>query len=109
MNIMLFGNSFADKSRFFQFRLSFEMTNFRSHIFIRPKDFVGTPFVVIDNRIGRFQNRLRGAIVLLQFYGFSSRIVFFKIKNILNIRTAPSVNTLVRIPYDTNILPFGGQ
>lgn len=100
MNIMLFGDRIADESRLFMLGLSRKMLNFRPVHLIGPQIFLRSTFIIIDNRISRIENNLCRSVVLFQFYRCTIRIILFEIQNILNIRPAPCIDTLIRIAYD---------
>ena len=60
--------------------------------------------IVSDHGIGRIQNALCGAVVLLQFDHARIRKMVFKIQNVIDVRAAEFVDRLVVIPHHTKVL-----
>ena len=60
--------------------------------------------VVGNHRIGRIQNGLGGAIVLLQANGSAATILLFEAENVFDGGTAEAVNTLVIVSHHADIL-----
>ena len=88
---------------FISFIVRLIVNNFRTVAVSSPQIFRLASAVVIDNGIGGIQNNLRAAIVLLQFHQLGIGIILFKIKDILDIGTAPAVNALVGIAYYADV------
>ncbi|MPM79257.1 hypothetical protein SDC9_126290 [bioreactor metagenome] len=65
--------------------------------------------VVLDHVICCAQDFFCGAVVLLQQDHFCVRIILFEVEDVLHVGTAPTVDTLVRIPDDTDVFEFAGQ
>ena len=63
----------------------------------RPHRFRLAAGIVVDQGIGRIEDHLGRAVILLQFDYRSFRVIFFKIKDVADIGAAPAVNALVRI------------
>ena len=68
-----------------------------------PQPFALSAQIMGDHRIGCIQNRLGGAIILLQADQAAAFILLFKIQNIGNGGATEPVNTLVIIAYHANI------
>ena len=58
--------------------------------------------IVLDNRVGRIDNGLRRAVVLLQFEYLCHRVVAAEVEDILNLSTAERVDTLRIIAHHTD-------
>ena len=70
---------------------------------IGPQLLLPAILIARNQRIGRRQNRLRRAIVLLQQNRRGLRIVLLKLLNIANSRTTEGINGLVRIAHHTQL------
>ena len=62
-----------------------------------------------DDGVGRVQNVLRGAVILLQPDGAGTLVLLFKAENVADVRAAETVNTLVIVAHHADIVPFVGQ
>ena len=67
------------------------------------------PLVVADDGVGRVQNVLRGAVILLQPDGAGALVLLFKAENVADVRAAETVNALVVVAHHADIVPFVGQ
>ena len=68
-----------------------------------PEGFVLPSFVMRDDLIGSIKDVTGRSVILLQFDDNSIRIVVFKFKDIADISSAPSVNALVVVTYNTQV------
>ena len=62
-----------------------------------------------DDGVGRVQNVLRGAVILLQPDGAGALVLFFKAEDVADIRAAETVNALVVVAHHADIMPLVGQ
>ena len=95
--------------RFFALIHAVIMGNPVSFPFLRPQIFRHAVDIVLNDGIGRRQNRLRGSIILLELDDFRPRIIFAEIQNVLHIRAAPRINALVSVADGANILRGPGN
>ena len=65
--------------------------------------------IVADNGVSGIENMLGGAIVLLQSDGAGAGVLLFKIKDILNVGTAETIDTLVIVAHHTDVAIAAGQ
>ncbi|OPZ06053.1 MAG: hypothetical protein BWZ08_02360 [candidate division BRC1 bacterium ADurb.BinA292] len=66
--------------------------------------------VVRDDRAGRLQDRLRGAVILLQPDDLRARKAVGKLQQILNLRAAPGIDALVFVADHADVaVTFGEQ
>ena len=70
---------------------------------VRPQRFRLALGVVLNNAVCRVQNIFGATIILFQFNQTTILVIPLKIQNIANIRTAPTVNALVRVANRTDI------
>jgi len=75
----------------------------------RPQPLGFSLLVGRDDVVGRLQNHLSGAVVLLQQDYLRFGIVFFKVKYVPQVGKAPGVNRLVRVANDTQVTVLAGQ
>ena len=94
---------------FISFIVRLIVNDFRTVAVGSPQIFRLASAVVVDNGIGSVQNNLRAAVVLLQFHQLGIGVILFKIKDILDIGTAPAVNALVFVAHDENITASRGK
>ena len=94
---------------FISFIVRLIVNDFRTVAVGSPQIFRLASAVVVDNGIGSVQNNLRAAVVLLQFHQLGIGVILFKIKDILDIGTAPAINTLVGIAYYADVSVACGQ
>ena len=73
------------------------------------EEVMSSHLIVLDQMIGCFQDHRSRPVVLLHTDRPRIRIIRFKIKDILDIRPAPSVDRLVRISDDGDLAPRRGQ
>ena len=71
---------------------------FSDQLFLFPLPIVG------DQLVGNSQDRFCAAIVLLKPNNIDGGVIFFKLKNVANIRTAPTINRLIRIARNREVL-----
>src|SRR3546814_1174151 len=71
---------------------------------LRENDLFKLIAVVGNDAVGRIHDILRGAIILLQFEYLQVRVIFFKIQDVLDIRSPERINTLGIVTYHTDIL-----
>ncbi len=62
-----------------------------------------TALVALDDRVGRGQDRLRGAVVLLQHDRGRVRIVLLELEDVADGRAAEGVDRLVRVTHDAQL------
>ena len=75
----------------------------------RPEPLALSTDVVGDDRIGGIQNRLGGAVILLQTDNTGTAVLLFEGQDILDGGTPETVNTLIIVADDTNVLITAGQ
>ena len=88
---------------FISFIIRLIVNNFRTIAVGSPQIFRLASAVIVDNGIGGIQNNLRTTVVLLQLHQLGIGIILLKIKDILDISTAPAVNALVGIAYYADV------
>ena len=76
---------------------------------LRPQGLSLAPLVVADDGVGRVQNVLRGAVILLQPDGAGALVLLFKAENVADVRAAETVNALVVVAHHADVVPFVGQ
>ena len=75
----------------------------------RPELFAAAAGVVFDDGVGGVQNRVRGAIILLELDDFDLGKMLFQVEQVGDFRAAPAVNALVIIADDAEIAMLLGQ
>ena len=103
MALRLCRNILHNSHGFFIFCLVLIQCNRYTLFIIRPKCLILTPLIVMDHTVGSIQNRLGRTIILLQLDHLCIRKCFFKIKNVVDIRTSELVNRLIIITDHTEI------
>lgn len=59
---------------------------------------------MFNDRIGRVKDNLSRTVILLEFIDLGIGIIFFKIKDIADIRAAPPIDALVNIADGTKVV-----
>lgn len=67
-----------------------------------PEVFIVAVFVVADDRIGSFEDRGRGAVILLEF----DDVIGFEIEDVFHFSAAPAVDRLIVVADDAEVLVF---
>src|SRR5680860_873293 len=77
-----------------------------SPAFLTLQALILAPFIPGDHSVGRLQDGMCGAIILLKLDDGGVREVLLKIENIANVCTPPGVHRLIIIPNDGDLLMF---
>ena len=64
---------------------------------------------MFDEGIGNRENRLGGSVVVLQFDHHRIGEILIELKDISHMRPPPSVDTLIIVPYDAEIVVSTAQ
>lgn len=73
------------------------------HARVRPEVLGAAALVALDDGVGRGQDRLRGAVVLLQHDRLRVRVVLLELEDVADGRAAEGVDRLVRVTDDAQL------
>ena len=77
---------------------------------VRLQDFGVRAFArFLDGGVGHVQDRGAGSIVLLQLGDYRAWEVLLEVENVVDARSAPSVDRLVVVPDHTDVAPLVGE
>ena len=74
-----------------------------------PELLVGPPLVARDHGVGRVEDQLRRAVVLLELDDRRVRVVALEVEDVLDVRPAPAVDRLVVVAHDAQVAMRGGE
>ena len=96
---------FHDKPRLVALVLRLVIDDLLPFGILRPQ-LLGLAFRVVDDRVGRRQDRACGTVVLFQFQHQRVGIILLKVQDVADIRAAPAVNALVGVADDAQVAPL---
>ena len=69
-----------------------------------PKALALSARVVGDDGVGRLEDAVGGAVVLLELYRVAVLVVLFKVEDVADVRAAPAVDGLVVVAHDAQVV-----
>ena len=78
--------------------------NRRSFLLVRLNFLGKTLLIILDNLAGSFHNQARTAVVRIQKHLFRRRIILFEVQHNLRLRAAETVDGLVVVAYDEQVI-----
>ena len=93
----------ADVHRFLPFRPALVDRDGEAVRLLRPQPLALAAAVVFDDPVGRLQNLVRGAIVLLQPHHVGPGEVLLEFQDVADVRAAPAVDALVVVAHHAQV------
>ena len=102
-SLFLSGNVPGDIFRLLISCVELPETDARPFLLVCPERLVLAPHIVFDHRVGRIQNHLGRAVILLQLDHAGVRVNLLKVQNIADIRPPEFINRLVVIAHHAQV------